>query len=119
MNLTENQPEEQTLQLVKYRILGKRYSAWRAIIAETGESDTMFLLALKALHGIEINKIEDPVLYVSQDTHQMGILAAEGVPSPTLLQILLTAKAFALTEGAAKDKMKALLREMQTPPQLS
>lgn len=94
------------LELVRYRVLGKPYSKWRSIIAETGESDTAFLIALRKLHHIEINKKEDEMLYITQDTQQMRVLEQEGVPNPTLLQILLTAKVFSLSEDDIKDKFE-------------
>lgn len=90
--------------MVQYRILGKPYSSWRAILAETGESDTVFLIALRELHGLEINKEEDPFLFVTQDTQQMADLAESGVPNPTMLQILLTAKVIDLSEERAKER---------------
>lgn len=97
------------LELVRFRVLGKTYSKWRAIIAELGESDTNFLRALKECHGITINKREDPMLYVTQDTRQMRHFA-EAKVSPTLLQILLTGKVIALTEEECKEKFERQLR---------
>jgi len=91
------------LELVRYRVWTKPYSAWRAILAETGASDTDFLIALRKLHGIEIDKKADPILFVVQDTQQMRILLDEGVPSPTMMQILLTSKSMALTHEEAVE----------------
>lgn len=101
----------QPLEIVKYRVLGKPYSKWRAIIAEMGESDTKFLMGLNQLHGIVIKKAEDPMLYVIQDTAQMAEFASAGVISPTLLQILLTSRSIALSEQGAIERFEKLMRE--------
>ncbi len=84
-------------------------------MAETGESDTWFLIGLSTLHGIAINKDADPMLYCTQDTLQMALFAEEGVLNPTLLQIAFTAKVWALSEEDAHAKMQALLKKMQEP----
>lgn len=107
------------LELVRFRVLGKPYSKWRAIIAETGESDTAFLICLKRQWNITINKAVDPMLFITQDTQQMRLLKESGVDNPTLLQILLTAKVIALSEEDAKDKFEKLLREQETQPHIS
>lgn len=102
---------ELALELVQFRILGKSYSKWRAILAETGESDTKFLMFL-ADFGIAINKVEDPMLYCSQDTQQMRLLAEDGVPNPTLYQVVMTSKAFSLTEdGCAEVWLTAMAKQ--------
>lgn len=108
--LGETAPQPFGLQLVRFRILGKPYSSWRSIMAETGESDTMFLMGLQALHGIAIDKTADPMLFCSQDTHQMQELAESGVENPTMLQIMLTSKAYALSEEDCKTRIEAILR---------
>lgn len=110
--LNEGQPAQSrlALEVVRYRVLSKPYSAWRAILAEIGQSDTDFLIALRELHGIKIDKKTDPQLFLTQDTQQMRILAEEGIERPTMLQILLTAKVFALSEEDCKAKMEKLLR---------
>lgn len=102
-------PDPNALELVSFRVIGKPYSSWRAIIAETGDSDTAFLLGLKALHGITIDKQADPMLFMAQDTQQMRWLKEDGVENPTWCQILLTARAFALTEGGCAVRFKAVL----------
>lgn len=116
MNIV-TEDEKLDLQLVKYRVLGKKYSKWRAIItAGTADSDTMFLFALEKLHGIQINKAKDPMVFISQDTMQMAELKADGIENPTDLQLLLTSRAISLTEGGCKDRMEAILRGMKVEP---
>lgn len=107
---TTPKPEAPVLEMVRYRILGKPYSSWRAIIAESGESDTVLLISLKRLHGIEIDKSADTFLYCTQDTNQMQALADQGVPNPTMYQLAMTSKAWGLTEQAAVERMEAILR---------
>lgn len=102
------------LELVKYRILGKPYSKWRAILAETGESDTKFLIFLAKKFDLAINKADDPMLYCSQDTQQMRLLSEDGVPNPTLCQVVLTSKAFALTEEGCKEAWAAAMQAQAT-----
>lgn len=111
INGGQPQPTPSALELVSYRVLGKSYSKWRAIITEaTGESDTLFKIALFQAHNIRIdNPDADPMLYIVQDTNQMRILAEEGVINPTMLQILLSTKIVSLTEQGAKDRMNAWL----------
>lgn len=97
------------LELVKFRILGKKYSAWRAIMAEaTGESDTLFRMAL-AKFGIKIETDLDPFIYIVQDTNQMRELKEQGVANPTMLQLLLSTKWVSLSEQDAIDMMNAWL----------
>lgn len=109
----------QKLELISYRILGKPYSKWRAILAETGESDTAFLIGLKELHGIQFDFKTDPMLYISQDTQQMRCFEENGVANPTLMQLLLTAKAFSFSEGGCKDRIEQILKTMQTEEVMS
>lgn len=99
------------LELIRYRILGKPYSSWRALIASTGNSDTDFLICIKELFGIVIDKKADPMLYITQDTQQMRLLKESGA-NPSMLQILLTSKVMSLTEEGAKELMEELLREL-------
>lgn len=107
-----NDSSHLALELVRYRVLGKTYSKWRAIIEELGESDTNFLRALRDVHGIFIDKKDDPMLYVIQDTQQMRLFQQDGV-SPTLLQILLTSKVIALSEQEVLDKIEKVLKRDQ------
>lgn len=100
------------LELIRYRILGKPYSSWRALIASTGNSDTDFLICIKELFGIVIDKKADPMLYITQDTQQMRLLKESGAENPSMLQILLTSKVMSLTEEGAKERMEELLREL-------
>lgn len=95
--------------LVKFRVLGKPYSKWRAIIAEMGESDTAFLIGLKQLHGLDIEKDADPMLYVIQDTQQMDELKRSGVENSTLLQILLTSRVIDTDQAKAEERFRAIL----------
>lgn len=113
--MNSDQSDPLALELVRYRILGKPYSKWRAIIAETGESDTAFLICLNRQWNIVVNKAEDTTLFITQDTQQMRLLAEQGVANPTLLQILLTSKVIALSEEEAKDQFEKLLRNWDGP----
>lgn len=106
------------LELVKVRILGKPYSKWRAILAETGESDTKFLMFL-AKFGIAINKADDPMLYCAQDTQQMRLLLEDGVLNPTLCQIAMTSKAWSLTEQGCKDAWTTAMQTIDDDPKIS
>lgn len=105
-----NDSSHLALELVRYRVLEKSYSKWRAIIAELGESDTAFLIALREVHGIAFDKAADPMLYVTQDTQQMKGFTDGGL-NPTMLQILLTARVIALSEEEAKAKFERKLKE--------
>lgn len=105
-----NSDKHLALELVRFRVLGKPYSKWRAIIAELGESDTTFLIGLREIHGIGIAKNDDPMLYVVQDTQQMREFKDGGL-NPTMLQILLTSRVIALTEEDAKARFEKLLTE--------
>lgn len=109
INNGRSAPDPNALELVSFRVIGKPYSSWRAIIAETGDSDTAFLMGLKALHGITIDKRADPMLFMAQDTQQMRWMKEDGVESPTLCQLMLTTRAFSLTEGGCADRFKAVL----------
>lgn len=117
MNLINNgqpQPDPRALELVKYRVLGKPYSKWRAIITEaTGESDTLFKIALYQAHNIRIDGAEDPMVYIIQDTNQMRELAEVGVHNPTLLQLFLSTKIVSLSEEDALARMAAWLESQK------
>lgn len=99
------------IELVRFRILGKKYSAWRAIITEaTGESDTLFKLGLYQAHNIRIDDpLADPMVYIVQDTAQMRELAEQGVGNPTLCQLLMSTKIIDLSEQGAIDRMNKWL----------
>ena len=101
------------LELVRHRVIGKTYEKWKAIIAETGSSDTMFLVGLRKLHGIAINPIKDgeAMLFVVQDTQQMRALEESGCKNPTLLQILLTTRVISLTEKDATDRWTKIMQQ--------
>lgn len=110
INNGERQPYPNALEFVRYRVLGKPYSAWRAIMSEaTGESDTLFKIALWQGHGVRIPEKEDPMVYIIQDTAQMRELTESGVTNPTSLQIFLSTKIASLTEQGALDRMAAWL----------
>lgn len=104
---------QHALELIRYRVIAKPYSSWRAIIAELGESDTLFLIALRELHGVYIDKSEDPMLYVVQDTQQTAMMGQEGVADPTFLQILLTSKAIALTSEESVERWNKAMEEFR------
>lgn len=98
------------LELVKYRVIGKKYSKWRAIITEaTGESDTLFKIALYQAHNIRIEATDDPMVYIIDDTNQRRELREQGVLNPTMLQLLLSTKIISLSEQDALDRMSAWL----------
>lgn len=99
------------LELVKYRILGKPYSSWRAILAELGCSDTDFLIFLRKVHNVFIDKKADEMLFLTQDTQQMRLLLEDGVSSPTMLQIAMTSRAWAKSEEEATEKWMAVMKD--------
>lgn len=104
----------QAFDLVKFRIHKRQYSQLRAIISELGESDTMLLRALASLHDIHINTFtDDPELYFTEDTHQLGLLREQAVPSPTMLQLALTSKSFSTTEEGAKERWYKAMEEFR------
>lgn len=104
----------QAFDLVKFRVHKRRYSQLRAIISELGESDTMLLRALASIHDIHLNTLtEDPELYFTEDTHQLGLLKEQGVPSPTFLQLTMTSKAFAIDEEECKRRWFAAMEEFR------
>jgi hypothetical protein len=115
LNNGEKTPDPNALEMVKFRVLGKPYSKWRAIITEaTGESDTMFKVALYQAHNIRIdNPDSDPILYIIQDTNQMRELSEQGVLNPTTLQLLLSTKIVSLSEQDAIDRMNAWLEKQK------
>ncbi len=110
-----NDSQHLALELIRYRIHQRRYSQWRAIFAEMGESDTNFLKGLKETHGLKIDKAEDPILYVTEDTQQLRTLKHEAALmgslnfQPTMLQILLTSRVIALSEEEAKARFEKYL----------
>lgn len=102
LNNGEKKPDPNALEFVRYRVLGKPYSAWRAIMSEaTGESDTIFKIALWQGHGVRIPEKEDPMVYIIQDTAQMREMAESGVTNPTNLQIFMSTKIVSLSEQDA------------------
>lgn len=117
VNQIHNSPQKSmsdlALELVKFRVLGKPYSSWRAILAETGESDTKFLVWLRNEFDLIIDKKEDPMLYCSQDTQQMRLLAEDGVPNPTLCQVAMTSKSWAFSEEACQSTWRAAMDKQQ------
>lgn len=61
-----NNPNELRLDVIRFKIIAKRYSQIRAVMAEhTGESDTALLRALRNGHGIEFDSLrQDPIIYI-------------------------------------------------------
>lgn len=98
------------LELVKYRTIGKPYSSWRAILAELGCSDTEFLIFLRKTHNLFVDKKADELLFLTQDTQQMRLLLEDGVPSPTMLQIAMTAKVWAKSAEEAAEKWMSVMQ---------
>lgn len=99
------------LELVKFRTIGKPYSSWRAILAELGCSDTDFLIFLRKTHDLFIDKKQDEMLFLVQDTQQMRLLLEDGVPSPTMLQIAMTSRAWAKSAAEAEEKWMAAMKD--------
>lgn len=110
-----NDSQHLALELIRYRIHQRRYSAWRAIFAEMGESDTNFLKGLKETHGLNIDKKDDPILYVTEDTQQLRTMQDDAARmgntlfKPTMLQILLTSRVIAMSEEDAKARFEKYL----------
>jgi len=102
------------LDLVKFRIISKRYSQVRAIMAELGESDTLLLRSLRDGFGIRFDSVkEDPELFFVQDSEQMGLLRESGIGSPTWLQILGTSRMVALSQLDADRKFRELIGDIE------
>lgn len=117
INNGQPQPDPHALELISYRVLGKKYSQWRSIITEaTGESDTLFRLTLLKF-GIKIETDLDPFLYIIQDTGQMREFREEGILNPTFLQLLLSSKIVSLSEQDALDQMAAWLEANRVKPE--
>lgn len=97
------------LELVKFRVIGKQYSKWKEIFAETGGDETLFKVALYQGYGIRIETTLDPVLYIIEDTAQRRELREIGVANPTFAQLLTSTKVLSLSEADAIDQMNAWL----------
>ena len=107
-----------TMEVIKFRILGKPYSKWREIFAETGGNDTLFKVALMQGYGIRIDTDLDPMLYIVEDSAQHRELREIGVASPTFAQLLTSTKVISLSEEDAIEKMNAWIesRKVSTEP---
>ena len=99
-----------TLDLIGYNIVSKRYSQVRAIFAELGQSDTILLMALKKGHGIVIDKDQDPDLFFIVSSQQMGLMKDNNIPNPTWLQILGTSPVIATTAEDAKTRFESMMK---------
>lgn len=99
------------MEVVKFRVIGKPYSKWREIFAETGGNDTLFKVALYQGYGIRVETDLDPVLYIIEDTAQHRELREIGVVNPTFAQLLTSTKIISLSEQDAIDQMNAWLNE--------
>ncbi len=122
MNLSsEGNPPDPVLEVIKYRVLGKPYSAWKAIIAEAaGDPDADFKEALFNSNNIRIDDPDaDPLLYIIEDTNQHRILRERGVPNPTMLQLLLSTRIISLSEQDAIERMNAWLESQRIAPEAS
>lgn len=97
------------LELVKFRVIGKPYSKWKEIFAETGGDETLFKVALYQGYGIRIDGDGDPMLYIIEDTAQRRELLEIGVHNPTFAQLLTSTKVLSLSEQDAIDQMNAWL----------
>lgn len=99
--------------LIRWRVHKRRYSSIRSIMAETGESDTALKIGLAHLHDIHFDFKDDPFIFFTEDSGQRELLAKDGIPAPTWLQILLTSKIYDLDEQKCKDRFQALMKEDQ------
>lgn len=97
--------------LVRYRVHRRRWSSISAILSESGASDTEMKMGLKALHGVTWPAKDDPFICFTEDTQQRDEFRKNGVINPTLCQLLLTSRCFALDEDDCKEKFEALLRK--------
>lgn len=99
---------------IRFRIHRRRYEQIRAIMAESGESDTALKCGLSRLFGITFSGPIDEVreVFFTEDTHQREALAGDGVPNPTFLQILLTSKAFAFTEEECRERWEEAMKKI-------
>lgn len=97
------------LEIVKFRVIGKQYSKWKEIFAETGGDETLFKVALYQGYGIRIETTLDPVLYIIEDTAQRRELREIGVDNPTFAQLLTSTKVISLSEQDAIEQMQAWL----------
>lgn len=97
------------MEFIRYRVIGKLYSKWRAIIAEAmaGQGDTMFKVALYQGFNIRIDDPKaDPMIYIIQDSAQMRELAEQGVHNPTFCQLFFSTKIVSLSEEDAIAQMQ-------------
>lgn len=99
------------MEVIKFRVIGKPYSKWREIFAETGGDDTLFKVALYQGYGIRIETDLDPVLYIIEDTAQHRELREIGVVSPTFAQLLTSTRFISLSQEDVIEKMNAWLNE--------
>lgn len=106
------------MELVKFRVIGKPYSKWKEIFAETGGDEALFKLALYQGYGIRIDGDGDPVVYIIEDTAQRRELREIGVANPTFAQLLTSTKVCSLSEQDAIDQMNAWIdeRKVSTEP---
>lgn len=99
---------------IRFRIHRRNYSSIRAIMAETGESDTTLLRGLRDLHGIYFDSLkDDPLIFFTEDTHQLEEMEKTGILNPTVMQVILTSKAFALDEEECKTRWYAAMEKMK------
>lgn len=119
LNNGDKTPNPHALELISYRVLGKRYSQWLAIMAEAtgGQGDSLFKQGLFEGHNIRVEATEDPMLYITQDTGQMRELLQEGVVNPTMLQLLLSTKCISLSAQGAMDDMTRLMEGLRVKPE--
>lgn len=98
--------------LIKWRIRSMPYSRMRAIMAELGESDTQLLIGLSRLHDMHFNSLtEDREIFFTEDSAQIDGWHKGGVMAPTMLQMLLTSRIFALDRHTCQDRFEKLMKE--------
>lgn len=98
------------LEFIKYRVIGKPYRKWLAIVSEAtgGQGESMFRVALYQGYNIRVDgPTADPMLFITQDTAQMRELRESGIINPTFYQLFLSTHVVALSEEEAIERMNA------------
>lgn len=99
------------LELVRCKVVSKKYSSVRAIMAELGQSDTVLLKALKRGHGIEFDSLrEDPTLFFVIDSTTLDEFRRHGVGAPTFLQLFGTARVIDTDEDRALTRWREMMK---------
>jgi hypothetical protein len=109
---------ELALELVKYRVVSMPYSRMRNILAETGQSDTLLLRALRAGHGIVFDSLRKPdtEIFFVIDSQADRLLKENGVANATWLQVIGTSRGFGLTAAGAVKRFRRAVGADDGPP---